>query len=179
MKTLFAIFAITLFSTASFADDATTTTTVVERLTCTQISERMSELSAITDPDTATTDEIKKLKSDYRRNCSRSAAGRRTNTSGRTPLEPVIAEPVATPDADTTPTESAPDVAPTTTDTTPELTPEQILEQELANLDAGLCADGSEPNNFGCCGDEKFKDLGDTVFACCPPEGGDCFPPLK
>ena len=52
MKTLFAIFAITLFSTASFADDATTTTTVAERLTCAQISERMSELSAITDPDT-------------------------------------------------------------------------------------------------------------------------------
>ena len=59
--------------------------------------------------------------------------------------------------------------------TTPELTP----EQELANLDAGLCADGSKPNKFGCCGDELFKDLGNTVFACCPRDGGDCFPPLN
>ena len=61
-----------------------------------------------------------------------------------------------------------------------EIDPMIELEQELANLDAGLCADGSQPNKFGCCGDEVFKDLGNTVFACCPKEGvGDCFPPLK
>ena len=55
-------------------------------------------------------------------------------------------------------------------------------EQELANLDAGLCADGSAPNRFGCCTGEIFKDLGNTVFACCPKDGGeesDCFPPIQ
>ena len=56
---------------------------------------------------------------------------------------------------------------------------DELLEQELANLDAGLCADGTEPNKFGCCGDELFKDLGNAVFACCPKDGGDCFPPIK
>ncbi len=180
MKILFTLFAITLCSIApSFADDVdtTTTATVVERMTCTQISERISELSAITDPDTTTTDEITKLKSDYRRNCSRAAGNRRTNTSGRTPMGPIIAEPAATTDADTPPSEPDTTIIAETapTNTAPEIT----LEQELANLDAGLCADGTTPNKFGCCGDEKFKDLGNTVFACCPPDGGDCFPPLK
>lgn len=60
-----------------------------------------------------------------------------------------------------------------------EPTEEELLEMELKNLEAGLCADGSKPNKYGCCGDELFKDLGNTVFACCPPDGGDCFPPIK
>ena len=58
-------------------------------------------------------------------------------------------------------------------------TEDELLEIELQNLDAGLCADGAQPNKYGCCGDELFKDLGNTVFACCPPDGGDCFPPIK
>lgn len=55
----------------------------------------------------------------------------------------------------------------------------ETVEQELANLDSGLCADGTEPNKYGCCGSEIFKDLGGMVFACCPRGGGDCFPPIK
>lgn len=53
------------------------------------------------------------------------------------------------------------------------------LEQELANLDSGLCADGTPPNKYGCCADELFKDMGNMVFACCPKDGGDCFPPIN
>lgn len=60
-----------------------------------------------------------------------------------------------------------------------EPTEDELLELELKNLEAGLCADGSKPNKYGCCGDELFKDLGNAVFACCPKEGGDCFPPIK
>lgn len=70
--------------------------------------------------------------------------------------------------SDTTSLETAPTPS-------PELSDEQIKE----NIDAGLCADGSAPNKFGCCGDEIFKDMGNTVFACCPKSGGDCFPPIK
>ncbi len=59
-------------------------------------------------------------------------------------------------------------------------TPEEIqLEKELENLAAGLCADGTKPNRFGCCTDEIFKDLGDLVFACCPKDGGDCYEPIE
>lgn len=58
-------------------------------------------------------------------------------------------------------------------------TPEEIqLEKELENLAAGLCADGTKPNKYGCCTDEIFKDLGDLVFACCPKDGGDCYEPI-
>ncbi|MBR6598294.1 MAG: hypothetical protein IKK76_02745 [Alphaproteobacteria bacterium] len=58
-------------------------------------------------------------------------------------------------------------------------TPEEIqLGKELENLAAGLCADGTKPNKYGCCTDEIFKDLGDLVFACCPKDGGDCYEPI-
>ena len=61
------------------------------------------------------------------------------------------------------------------TEPQPELTDEQRAE----NVANGLCADGTKPNKFGCCGDEVFKDLGNLEFACCPKSGGDCFPPIK
>ena len=63
---------------------------------------------------------------------------------------------------------------------TEEIDEEALLEQELANLDAGLCVDGTKPNKFGCCTGEVFKDLGNSVFACCPKSGdGECFPPIE
>lgn len=61
-------------------------------------------------------------------------------------------------------------VAPTDTRTEAEIVAD--------NLAAGLCADGTEPNKFGCCTDETFRDMGNAVFACCPKQGGDCFPPM-
>lgn len=61
------------------------------------------------------------------------------------------------------------------TEPQPELTDEQRAE----NVANGLCADGTKPNKFGCCGDEIFTDLGNLEFACCPKSGGDCFPPIK
>ncbi|MCM1294466.1 MAG: hypothetical protein NC311_02800 [Muribaculaceae bacterium] len=62
---------------------------------------------------------------------------------------------------------------------TPAETDEEKYARIAANLDAGLCPDGSKPNKFGCCGDEVFKDLGNLEFACCPKDGGECFPPVK
>ena len=61
----------------------------------------------------------------------------------------------------------------------PNKTPEEIAAEFDANLAAGLCGDGTKPNRYGCCTDETFKDLGNSVFACCPKTGGDCFRPLK
>ena len=57
--------------------------------------------------------------------------------------------------------------------------PELTSAEKTKNLESGLCADGTKPNKFGCCGDEIFKDMGNTVFACCPKSGGDCFPPIQ
>lgn len=51
-------------------------------------------------------------------------------------------------------------------------------ETAAANVAAGLCTDGSKPNRFGCCDGETFKDMGNLVFACCPDDGGECYPPI-
>lgn len=64
-------------------------------------------------------------------------------------------------------------------DVIPETTPEEQVAQIAANIEAGLCADGSTPNKYGCCAGEKFTDMGDLVFACCPDDGSECFPPIN
>lgn len=61
----------------------------------------------------------------------------------------------------------------------PKQTAEEDLNKVAAYIKAGLCADGSKPNKFGCCKGEKFRDLGNLLFACCPEDGGDCFPPIE
>ena len=58
-------------------------------------------------------------------------------------------------------------------------TDEEKYARMAENLDAGLCPDGTTPNKYGCCGDEVFTDLGNLEFACCPKDGGNCFPPVK
>lgn len=61
----------------------------------------------------------------------------------------------------------------------PEMTEEEKIAAANAMLEKGLCTDGTKPNKYGCCGKEIFKDLGNTVFACCPSDGGDCYPPIE
>lgn len=147
---------------------------VTERLTCPQIQAKITELSGLDEPDTETVDELTKYKAEYRKSCTRAAAARRTAAGTR-----VIVNVVKPAVKEDTQQEKKAEVKKADEAET-EVDPMVALEQELANLDAGLCADGSKPNKFGCCGDEIFKDLGNTVFACCPRDGvGDCFPPIK
>lgn len=72
-----------------------------------------------------------------------------------------------------------PPIKTATSEPEPEPKPELTDQEKNANLESGLCADGTKPNKFGCCGDEIFKNMGNAVFACCPRSGGDCFPPIK
>ena len=176
MKLFFALMLI-CFVSGAFADD--TGQVVSERMSCADISARVSEIGKIDEPTEAETAELTKLKAEYRRICTKSARGRRTSGDAR-----IVVESTATPEEIATVVEDvvqeSPEVESVVQQEVVEIDPMIELEQELANLDAGLCADGSQPNKFGCCGDEVFKDLGNTVFACCPKEGnGDCFPPLK
>lgn len=69
------------------------------------------------------------------------------------------------------------DAVETPAPTTPVRTDAEIAAEINANIAAGLCADGTKPNKYGCCADELFRDMGGT-FACCPKSGGDCFPPI-
>lgn len=147
-------------------------TAVVERETCADISAKIEELSAVVEPDEETVAQIVDLKAKHRSNCTRSAGSRRAVGRVNNSVAEV-AEQVS--DTETVDVEQNVEASAEEVSETVMLTPEQAK----ANLDAGLCADGTKPNRFGCCGDEIFKDLGNTVFACCPKDGGDCFPPLK
>ena len=201
MKKIIALLGI-MIAPSVFADDGAG---VAVRVTCADIQAQISELAAVAEPDTDTVEELTKLKADYRRSCSRAARGRKTSAGVRIVKETSdVGESVAEADEEPTDVEKVEKVVeevvetnvepieeikeeikteeePGAEDASEQDTPseDELLEQELANLDAGLCADGTEPNKFGCCGDELFKDLGNAVFACCPKDGGDCFPPIK
>ena len=177
MKKLFIVFGF-VCATSAFADEVPA---VVERLSCADISASISEIGAIAEPTEEQVAELNTLKADYRRMCAKSARGRRTSADARVVVE---SAPVDVVDEDVVVADEQPvqeEVQLEKVEDVVAVDPMVALEAELANLDAGLCADGSQPNKFGCCGDEVFKDLGNTVFACCPRDGGngDCFPPLK
>lgn len=61
----------------------------------------------------------------------------------------------------------------------PQKSEEEIAAEIAANIEKGLCGDGTKPNKFGCCTGEIFKDLGNATFACCKKDGEECFPPMK
>ncbi len=177
MKLLFVLLGI-IVSTGAFAEDtvedAAAELAVVERVSCADMSARMTELSAIVEPDEETIAELETLKSDYRIKCSRNARARKR--SGREAIEVSDEAPVVETETvaeEVAATESVVDAPVATAE--PEITPQQIK----ANLEAGLCSDGTKPNKFGCCNGEIFKDMGNNEFACCPKQGGDCFPPIK
>lgn len=188
MKILIALMGL-IAATGAFADSASG---VAERVTCADIQAVINELSAVEEPDEETLAELDKQKMEYRRKCSRSAAKRKSSAVKNT-----VVAPTEMIEVDTEPEEQVEEVVAEVSEVTEpevvetesvvaaevEVAPvdeEALLAQELANLDAGLCADGTKPNKFGCCEGEIFKDLGNSVFACCPKSGdGECFPPIK
>lgn len=186
MKILVALLG-AIITTGAFSEDVTATATedtssdvvtavVAERTTCADIQAKIKELSDITDADDDALAELDKLKSEFRNKCSRSAGARRSSGRIDIPVEEVVVDTESDNSADVVAENTVSEPVVDVVDApAPELTPEQVEE----NLAAGLCADGTKPNKFGCCGDEVFKDMGNTVFACCPKSGGDCFPPIQ
>ena len=153
---------------------------VVERMSCSDMQKRMSELKPVADSDDDAYFELEDLKVQYRSTCARSASARRASGRNDVVVEEVVYEEDYT-EEDVVEEETelvAEEVIETVTEETKTVEPELTAEQIDANFAAGLCADGTKPNKFGCCGDEIFKDMGNSVFACCPKSGGDCFPPI-
>ena len=182
MRLIFAL-VFGIFATGAFADDESRA--VVDRVDCAEtqalIAELELELEAENDDEVA--EELAELKVEYRRSCTKKARGRRT-LDGNSPvvIEEAVEEVTVVEDEEgldeQQETEEIEEEE--TRDDTPAVATISP-EEELANLDAGLCADGSKPNKYGCCKGEVFKDLGDAVFACCPKGGedADCYPPIK
>ena len=205
MKQLYKIAFVSLvagFITAAFGAEVTSQN-VSERKTCDEISLEIADLSTISEPDEETTKKLTQLKKMQRAQCLKSTGSRGKNSATKTRA---INTTEQTPDENgcmpgeiytdmgemgfNCCPESGGDCFPpivpeNSTDSesvvseSPEIQPELTDEQRAQNIANGLCADGTKPNKFGCCGDEIFTDLGNTVFACCPKSGGDCFPPIK
>ena len=172
MKRFVTIFAL-IAAMPVFADDVSTPA-VVARMTCDEIN---AEISALTSDENADADRLEKLHAEYRRNCTKRSVGRRV--AGRSvdnvvPTQTVNDAPQPATDVNVA------DVPPAdNTDTEPNVkNDDELTDAEIANLNSGLCRDGAKPNRFGCCAGEKFTDMGDLVFACCPAQG-DCYPPMK
>ena len=197
------------------AEETAADTSVADRVDCEEIKVKIAELSEIEEPDETTVAELTELKAQQRKSCMRRAGARaaRSATRGRgAPIKNptvaptnVVADTVAVSEtpADTEPkTCDVPDengccpgekfvdmgelgfncCPESGGDCFPPIKTEPTPEDVAKNIEAGLCADGSKPNKFGCCGEEVFKDLGNTVFACCPKgweRAEDCFPPIK
>ena len=136
---------------------------VAERTNCADARARIAEINAIAEPDDDTLAELDELNARVRRDCAvrntRGASGR-----AKSAKEAAVDDVAA-------PTEEATEI--------PEPEP-VVLDAKTVkeNLAAGLCADGTKPNKYGCCTDEIFRDMGGMNFACCPKSGGDCFPPI-
>ena len=148
---------------------------VVERMSCSDMQKRMSELKPVADSDEDAYFELEDLKVQYRSTCTRSASARRASGRNDVVVEEVVYEEDVAEEETTLVAEVE---EPVTEEVAEPVEPELTAEQIDANLAAGLCADGAKPNKFGCCADEIFKDMGNAVFACCPKSGGDCFPPI-
>ncbi len=154
---------------------------VVERMSCSDMQKRISELTPMVETDDDAYYELEDLKIKYRSTCTRSASARRASGRNDIVVEEVVYEEDYTEEdvAEEETTLVAEVEEPVTEEVSEHAEPELTAEQIDANLAAGLCADGAKPNKFGCCVDEIFKDLGNAVFACCPKSGGDCFPPIE
>lgn len=50
--------------------------------------------------------------------------------------------------------------------------------QVATSVPAVVCDDGTAPDSYGCCSGEIFTEMDGGGLACCPVNGGTCFPPL-
>lgn len=180
MRLIFAL-VFGIFATGAFADDESRA--VVDRVDCAETQALIAELELEAENDDEAAEELAELKVEYRRSCTKKARGRRTlDENSPVVTEEAVEEVTVVEDEEglyeQQETEEIEEEE--TRDDTPAVATISP-EEELANLDAGLCADGSKPNKYGCCKGEVFKDLGDAVFACCPKGGADadCYPPIK
>lgn len=155
---------------------------VVERMSCADINQRVEELREDIKAYPELAPDLEYMLSRQRTVCAARARRRPVHNyenvnPAKNFVEPEVTEEVVEEEVDSTP-EPAPEPEPV-----PEKTPEE-LAAELAQIEEnrakGLCDDGVKPNRFGCCTGEKFKEVSQMKFACCPREGdGECVEPRK
>ena len=161
------------------------TRTVASRLSCDDVKQRVEELKEDVKGRPELKAELETMLARQRTQCAPRANRRPVhNYENVNPVMVVDAAPVVEEDVEEV---AEPEPAKKTEAQAPVKTPEEIAadaaEQErkrAENLANGLCGDGTKPNRYGCCDGEKFKEISQMQFACCPKEGdGECHEPIK
>lgn len=174
-------------SGAEFVDEGATTEVpapraVVERMTCADINQRVEELREDVKAYPELAADLEYMLSRQRTACA--ARARRRPVHNYENVNPVkYFEPVEEVTEEQAP-EDAPAAEPAPApEQVPEKTPEELAAEQAQieeNRAKGLCDDGTKPNRYGCCPGEKFKEVSQMKFACCPREGdGECIEPRK
>jgi hypothetical protein len=158
----------------------TETRTVKARETCADINKRVNELRADVAAHPELKEELDALLVRQRQCAPRANRRPVRNYDNINPLVTIDVAPIE--EVAPEPVEVAPSKKPEEQKTQAEIEAEQAeqLRQAEENRAKGLCSDGAKPNKYGCCAGEKFKEVSQMVFACCPKDGaGDCHEPLK
>lgn len=156
---------------------------VVERLSCDEINERVAELreDVKSYPDLAA--DLEYMVARQRTQCA-TRANRRPVHNYQNVNPAVVVEETEIEEEETA-EEQVESEAPVVVEAAPvvEKTPEELAAAAAVieeNRAKGLCDDGNKPNRFGCCAGEKFKEVSQMQFACCPKTGdGECVEPRR
>ena len=166
---------------------STETRTVASRLTCDDIKQRVSELREDVKSHPELKSELEAMLTRQRTNCAPRANRRPVhNYENVNPVVAVDAVEVIEEEPEEV-EEPVVKEKKKKVEKEPVKTPEEIAAEAAEqarkvaeNLSNGLCGDGAKPNRYGCCEGEKFKEISQMKFACCPKEGdGECHEPIK
>lgn len=152
---------------------------VVSRLSCDEINQRVEELREDIKAYPELAADLEYMIGRQRTQCAARARRRPVhNYENVNPVKQVdVVEEVADEEVQVVP-EPVPEPEPVQEKTPEELAAEAAEIEE--NRAKGLCDDGVKPNRYGCCAGEKFKEVSQMKFACCPREGdGECVEPRK
>ncbi|MBO4480393.1 MAG: hypothetical protein J5742_02075 [Alphaproteobacteria bacterium] len=157
--------------------------TVSVRMTCKEINERVKELREDVKAYPELKSELETMLSRQRTQCAARANRRPVHNYENVNPVMVVDVPVVEEETDVVAEPVVIEEKPAEPVKTPEEIAAEQAEQErkiAENIANGLCDDGTKPNRYGCCEGEKFKEVSQMNFACCPKEGeGECHEPRK
>jgi len=165
---------------------------VVARMTCDDIKVKISELRAQVNANPDLQEELDNLLKKQRGQCARSSRARpvRNLNNAMPQIEEPIEEEVVEEEVVEKPKKKKKKKQKAVTEDVVEVVEEAPVsaeqkqkEMEIKRAESatkGLCPGDVNPNKFGCCDGEKFKDLGNLKFACClKDDESKCYQPIK
>ena len=152
---------------------------VVERMSCADINQRVEELREDIKAYPELAAGLEYMLSRQRTVCAARARRRPVHNYENVNPAKNFVEPEVTEEVIEEEVEIQAEPEPVVIEKTPEELAAEMAQIE-ENRGKGLCDDGAKPNRFGCCAGEKFKEVLQMKFACCPREGdGECVEPRK